>query len=95
MIVTGDLVIFDGARTTPSLAHRLYGVVVGVSAHHATIATADGALYVREHQSVAVFVQPPDDWEHLYKGVERFVEIRESLVEHSKRPRRRKATAPA
>lgn len=92
MVVIGDCVIINGSKTNSSLAHRLFGVVVDVSEALVTVQTSDGWIHVREHQSVAVYVQKPRNWERLYRGVELFSEIKGSLVEHSKRPKRRSKT---
>lgn len=101
MIEPGTKVIIDGPETMPTKVQRLYGVVVNVGAARVCVQTADGATHTREPQFVAVFVKSPANWEHLFQAVELFAEVKPSLVEHSKRPRRRssskanKATAPA
>lgn len=64
----GDFVIAEHPDTKSSKLKRSYGIVQDVTkAGIVIIKMADGSLIKRKFNSIATFVQPPSNWEELYR----------------------------
>jgi len=64
----GDIVIAEHPESKPSRLLRLYGRVHKVTKNGTvSIEMADGSVIKRQINSVAVYTQPPSNWEELYQ----------------------------
>ena len=63
----GDRVIADHPESDSSTLTRSYGIVLKVSkSGKVLIRLADGTVIKRHGSSVAVYVQPPNNWQDLF-----------------------------
>jgi len=70
-MVKGDIVIVDNPESKSSKLTRFYGIVLEVTRKDSVlIELADGSVINRQGSSVAVFVQPPSNWQELYEQKE-------------------------
>ncbi len=83
----GDSVIAVHPDSRPNKIIRSYGVVQDITDSGVIIRLADGTLINRQYSSIAVYIQPPSNWQDLY---------REQKIEfpQSKHPMIRKGTYP-
>jgi hypothetical protein len=64
----GDIVIAENPDSKSSRLIRSYGIVHKVTKGGSIIIEmADGSMIKRQSCSVAVYTQPPPNWEDLYK----------------------------
>ena len=64
----GDIVIAEHPDSRANQAVRSYGIVQEVlNAGSVIIKMADGSTIERQISSIAVFVQPPSNWQELYQ----------------------------
>jgi len=63
-------VIAEGEDTTKILVHRFFGILIDTTPERLVIQLADGRTIQRESHRVARYVQPPRNWEKLYKQQE-------------------------
>jgi len=64
----GDIVIAENPDSKSSMLIRSYGIVHEVTKAGSVIITmADGSMIKRQLSSVAVYTQPPPNWEKLYR----------------------------
>lgn len=76
----GDLVIADHPENESSVLTRFYGIVLKITKTGGVIIElADGSVIERRGNSVAVYVQPPSNWQDLF-------ERQEVLFTHSRQP---------
>jgi hypothetical protein len=67
----GDMIIADHPESESSILTRIYGIVLEITkTGSVVIELADGSVVRRRSNSVAVFVQPPLNWQELYKQQE-------------------------
>ena len=63
----GDIVIADCPKRHSCQVSRFYGVVVDVvEGGNVIIELSDGSVMKRQSNSIAVYVQPPANWQHLF-----------------------------
>lgn len=63
----GDIVIADYPKRRSCKVSRFYGVVVDlVEDGNVIIELSDGSVIKRQSNSIAVYVQPPENWQHLF-----------------------------
>lgn len=63
----GDIVIADYPKRRSCKVSRFYGVVVDVvEGGNVIIELSDGSVIKRQSNSIAVYVQPPPNWKHLF-----------------------------
>lgn len=72
VMIAGDCVVAVGDCETKLIVHRVYGVVTdpGNNGGRVYIRLADGRSITREPRNVAVYSQPPQNWDELYQRVE-------------------------
>ncbi len=64
----GDIVIADNPDSTSRNLTRSYGVVHEVrKAGIVIIEMADGSMIKRSFNSIAVYIQPPSNWQDLFQ----------------------------
>lgn len=64
----GDFVMTDHPASTPREVVRTYGIVQKMSKKDGvTIEMADGSRIRRRFNAIAVYVQPPANWDELYE----------------------------
>ena len=64
----GDLVIADDPESETGALSRFYGIIVEITKRDAVlIQLSDGSVIRRQRNSVAVYVQPPPNWQDLFK----------------------------
>lgn len=67
----GDIVIADNPESRSNRLTRFYGIVRDVTKKgKVLIELADGSVITRQGNSVAVFIQPPSNWQELYEQQE-------------------------
>lgn len=89
-MIKGDIVIADNPESRSNSLTRIYGIVIEVTKKGSVlIELADGSIIKRQGNSVAVFVQPPSNWQELYEQQEvAFSHLRQSkFIRNSKRHR--------
>jgi|GEM_PF-4495267 len=66
-MVKGDIVIADHPDSKSNKLVRSYGVVQEITkAGNVLIEMADGSMIKRQFNSIAVYIQPPSNWQDLY-----------------------------
>ena len=85
----GDLVIADDPESESSVLTRFYGIVLDVSKKGSvSIELADGSVIKRQRNSVAVYIQPPSNWQDLFKRQEvLFFSPKQSLISFNSKKR--------
>ena len=64
----GDIVIADNPDSSSRNLNRSYGIVHEVNkAGIVIIEMADGSMIKRPFNSIAVYIQPPSNWQELLK----------------------------
>ncbi|NNK93411.1 MAG: hypothetical protein HKP41_03575 [Desulfobacterales bacterium] len=64
----GDIVIADHPDSRSNRFIRSYGIVQEVTkAGNVIIKLADGSLIKQQYNSIAVYIQPPSNWQDLYQ----------------------------
>lgn len=63
----GDSVIANHPDSMSNKLIRLYGIVQKITKAGVVIKMADGSLILRPFNSVAVYIQPPANWQDLYE----------------------------
>lgn len=64
----GDTVIAEHPDSRTKKIIRSYGIVHDITKQgNVIIEMADGSLIKRRFNSIAVFIQPPSNWQELYK----------------------------
>lgn len=63
----GDSVIAVHPDSSPNKLIRSYGIVQEITESGVIIKMADGSLIKRHFNSIAVYTQPPSNWQDLYK----------------------------
>ncbi len=66
-MLKGDSVVAVHPDSRPNKIIRSYGIVKKITDSGVIIKMADGSLITRQYGSVAVYVQPPSNWQDLYK----------------------------
>ena len=67
----GDMIIADHPESASSTLTRIYGIVLEVTKTGSVIIElADGSVIRRRSNSVAVYVQPPSNWQELFEQQE-------------------------
>ena len=84
-MVKGDIVIVDNPECRSNKLTRFYGIVLEVTRKGSVLTElADGSVINRQGNSVAVFVQPPSNWQELYEQREvAFSHLRHSSLKFS------------
>lgn len=84
----GDIVIADYPKRRSRQVSRFYGVVVDiVEGGNVIIELSDGSVIKRQSNSVAVYIQPPVDWQHLFS--QRNVVLSQKKLFSAMRPAKR------
>lgn len=64
----GDIVMADHPDSRPKNLIRSYGIVKKITkVGDVIIEMADGSLIKRKYNSIAVYIQPPSNWQELFK----------------------------
>lgn len=63
----GDYVIANHPDSMSKKLIRSYGIVQKISTAGVVIKMADGSLILRPFNTVAVYTQPPANWQDLYE----------------------------
>jgi len=64
----GDIVIADHPDSRSNRLIRSYGIVQEFTeAGSVIIKMADGSMIERQFNSIAVYIQPPSNWQELYQ----------------------------
>ena len=63
----GDSVITDSPDSTSGGLIRSYGLVYAFTKAGVVIELADGSMITRQRSSIAVYIQPPKNWQELYR----------------------------
>lgn len=67
----GDLVIVDDPQSESTALTRFYGIILEITKNSSVlIKLADGSVIRRQSNSVAVYIQPPSNWQELYEQQE-------------------------
>jgi hypothetical protein len=64
----GDIVIADHPDSKSNRLIRSYGIVQEITkAGIVLIEMADGSMIKRQYNAIAVYIQPPSNWQELYQ----------------------------
>ena len=67
----GDLVIADDPEGGSGVLTRFYGIILEMTGGDSVlIKLSDGSVIRRQRNSVAVYVQPPSNWQDLFNRQE-------------------------
>ena len=66
-MLKGDSVVAVHPDSRPNRIIRSYGIVQNITDSGVIIKMADGSLIKRQFNSIAVYIQPPSNWEDLYE----------------------------
>ncbi|MBT8345957.1 MAG: hypothetical protein KJO28_06600 [Desulfofustis sp.] len=67
----GDLVIADDPESGSGVLSRIYGIILEITGGDSVlIQLSDGSVIRRKRNSVAVYIQPPSNWQDLFKQQE-------------------------
>jgi hypothetical protein len=66
----GDYVVAVHPDSRSNKLIRSYGIVQEITETGVIIKMADGSLIKRQFNSIAVYVQPPSNWQDLYEEQE-------------------------
>ncbi len=77
----GDSVIANHPDSMSNKLIRLYGIVQEITKAGVAIKMADGSLVLRPFNSVAVYIQPPTNWQDLYEEQQiEFVQSKHPMI---------------
>ena len=83
----GDSVIANHPDSMSKRLIRSYGIVQKITKAGVVIKMADGSMILRPFNSVAVYIQPPSNWQDLY-------EVQQIEYVQSKHPMIRRGSYP-
>lgn len=69
-MLIGQPAMTVGPKDSGIVNHKFYAVITEIVGDKVTLQLADGRKITRHITSVAVYIQPPLNWNKLYKGVE-------------------------
>ena len=85
----GDSVIANHPDSMSNKLIRLYGIVQKITKAGVVIKMADGSLILRPFNSVAVYIQPPANWQDLYEEQQiEFFQSKHPMIRRGLYPRK-------
>lgn len=70
-MVKGDIVIADNPESSSTRLTRFYGIVLEITKTGSVfIELSDGSVITRQFNSIAVYKQPPSNWQELFEQQE-------------------------
>lgn len=86
----GDIVIADHPDSRSSMLIRSYGIVQEITkAGIVIIKMADGSLIKRQFNAIAVYIQPPSNWQALYQQQVLFSQPKQRMIFRGSQTRQR------